>query len=317
LRVRSRKGFFGMTDEDPRVARPTGGASLAASLMSPFSASDVDLRLSSVFQQDDAQRALLHSFLHVNTKALTLAANPDGTFTTRADIAALTFDADGQVVDQLSRIGELRLTPQARDLAARYGVNYTIDVPVKKPGAYQLRVAFRDTASGRTGSAYQFVEVPDLTNKRLALSGILMTHGVSEGREAVREDTQLQSEGARAVAAAARRAFAPGQPIAYGLTVYNARAKPPGGPASVRVQVKVFLDGKEVITGEVRDVEPEGQGNPKALFAGGILVLPNQMVSGEYQLVVTVVDGLAPADRRTAVQTALFEVEVAQAAPEN
>jgi hypothetical protein len=79
------------------------------------------------------------------------------------------------VVDQVNRTGELRLTPQGRDLASRYGINYTIDVPVKKAGAYQLRVAFRDAASGNVGSAYQFVEAPDLGNERLALSGILMT----------------------------------------------------------------------------------------------------------------------------------------------
>lgn len=49
-------------------------------------------------------------------------------------------------------------------------VLFTEDM-VKKPGAYQLRVALRDVASGRIGSAWQFVEVPDMSQGRLALSG--------------------------------------------------------------------------------------------------------------------------------------------------
>jgi VWFA-related protein len=319
LRVRSRKGFFGMTDEDPRVARPSQGTPLAASLLSPFGASEVGLRLNSVFHQDNAQRALLHSFLHVDAEDMTLAANPDGTFRTQAEILAYTFDADGQVVDRLSRAGELRLTPEGRDVALRHGINYTLDVPVKKAGGYQLRVALRDTASGRLGSAYQFVEVPDLANERLALSGILMTNAVSEGAGAVPapEDSLLPGDGAGVFATAACRAFAPGQPIAYGVTVYNARVDAASGQAALQTQVKVFLDGKEVIAGSPRAVATEGQENRKALFAGGILLLPRHMIPGEYQLLVTVVDAQAPLDRRMAVQTTLFEVEALQAANGN
>jgi len=79
--------------------------------------------------------------------------------------------------------------------------------------------------------------------------------------------------------------------------------------------VRVFLDGKEVITGEARPVATEGQPSRTALFAGGVLVLPRQLISGEYQLVVTVVDAQAPPDRRVAVQTALFEVEAPPTMP--
>jgi hypothetical protein len=59
---------------------------------------------------------------------------------------------DGRTVDQLSRAGRIRLTRQARDRAPRHGVNYSINVPVKRPGAYQLRIALRDSATGRLGS---------------------------------------------------------------------------------------------------------------------------------------------------------------------
>jgi len=49
-----------------------------------------------------------------------------------------------------------------------------VTVPIKKAGAYQLRMSLRDTSSERIGAASQFIEAPDLKKDRLALSGIVI-----------------------------------------------------------------------------------------------------------------------------------------------
>ena len=54
------------------------------------------------------------------------------------------------------------------------GFVYRLHHPVKKPGAYQLRMAVRDANSERVGSASQFIEVPDIYKARLTLSGIVL-----------------------------------------------------------------------------------------------------------------------------------------------
>ena len=51
---------------------------------------------------------------------------------------------------------------------------YSVHVPVKKPGAYQVRVVLRDATSELFGSASQFIEVPDIGKGHLALSGIVL-----------------------------------------------------------------------------------------------------------------------------------------------
>jgi hypothetical protein len=56
----------------------------------------------------------------------------------------------------------------------RDGVVYAFDLPLKEAGAIQYRVAIRDHASGRLGTAGQFVEAPGLSSGRLALSGIIL-----------------------------------------------------------------------------------------------------------------------------------------------
>ena len=42
------------------------------------------------------------------------------------------------------------------------------------PGLYQVRVAARDDKSGNVGSAHAWIEIPDLANKKLAMSSLLL-----------------------------------------------------------------------------------------------------------------------------------------------
>jgi hypothetical protein len=55
----------------------------------------------------------------------------------------------------------------------RPGVIYTNKVPLK-PGLYQVRVAARDDRTGRVGSTARWIEVPDLAQKRLTLSNLMI-----------------------------------------------------------------------------------------------------------------------------------------------
>src|SRR6185295_4394356 len=90
------------------------------------------------------------------------------------DVVAVTFGEDGKIVDEVSRVDRLRVRGEAYQRVLKAGFVYMVTVPIKKPGAYQLRVALRDQASERVGSSTQFVDVPDIKKRRLALSGILL-----------------------------------------------------------------------------------------------------------------------------------------------
>src|SRR5207253_41472 len=74
------------------------------------------------------------------------------------------------------QMGTLRLKGPAYDRAMREGIVYGLDLPVKQTGTFQFRVAVRDPATSRIGAAGQFIEVPNLRDNRLALSGIVI-HG--------------------------------------------------------------------------------------------------------------------------------------------
>jgi VWFA-related protein len=171
LKVRSRSSYAGVTDEDRRV-RPRGrNEQLAAALLSPFASGDVDIQLTSLFgDEPNGGGSYLRSLLHIDAQDLTFKDAPGGGHTAQLEIVAVSFGENGQVVDQLSYPQTVQTMNEAehkRVLAD--GLVYILNFPIKKGGAYQLRVVVRDESSERNGSAMQYVEVPDLTKNRIAL----------------------------------------------------------------------------------------------------------------------------------------------------
>ena len=70
--------------------------------MSPFAASGVQLRLTSLFANEAAPGSVLRSFLHVKASDLTFTKEPDGRYKTVFDLIAVTFGEDGKLIDQFA-----------------------------------------------------------------------------------------------------------------------------------------------------------------------------------------------------------------------
>src|SRR2546430_7684778 len=147
---------------------------MVGALISPFGSAGVHLRLTSLFANNPKLGSFMRSMLHVDGRDLTFTDEPDGWHKAVFDILALTFGDNGVTVDQIGRTHSIRAKGKTYDRIVNDGFTYNIIVPIKKPGAYQLRTALRDESSERIGSATQFIEVPDVKKNRLTLSGILM-----------------------------------------------------------------------------------------------------------------------------------------------
>ena len=115
----------------------------------------------------------MRSMLHIDARDLTFTDEANGMHKCVFDVLAMTFGDNGVPVDQSGRTYSLQLPQVLYDRALRDGLVYYVTVPIKKPGAYQLRISLRDSSTERIGSASQFVEVPDLKKNRLAVSGLV------------------------------------------------------------------------------------------------------------------------------------------------
>jgi VWFA-related protein len=320
--VRMRNGFYGVSDEERTPVARTPQQQITSALVSPFGASGVHVRLTSLFGNDAKLGSFMRSLLHVNGSDLTFTDEPDGWHQAVFDVVAITFGDNGNVVDRpLSRTHTLRVRGDAYKDVLKEGFVYFITVPIKKPGAYQLRAALRDHGSERVGSASQFVEVPDIKKNRLTLSGVVVT-GIEPQAKKKQESSGAANPPAQNPAgdnadrdevsdptnSAAVRQFHRGEILQYGFAIYNAHLDKNTSKTELQIQARLFRDGQAVFTGKEQPFNLNNPTDLKRLGASGALLLGTEMTPGEYVLQVVVTDQLADQKHRVATQSIDFEV---------
>ncbi len=297
LRVRSRTGFLGVPDDRARARSPQNR--MAAAVTSPFAGGEIRLQLGSFFGYDEKLGAFVTSVMHVDARDLTFAERPDGTHTAAIEVLATTFGENGQVADQADRRYTFTVTANAYERALSGGLVYRMQVPLKQPGPYQLRIALRDVASDRIGSASRFIDVPDVKKGKLTLSGLVIEGVAQTPAGGGAADDARDPKSTLAV-----RAFRQGTDASYVCSVYNARRGPDGLP-QLDTEARLYREGLEVFRSAVRGTLPVPAGT--APLIGGVLHLEADMPPGDYVLELTVSDRLAKKATRT-TQTVDFSV---------
>jgi len=294
LRVRSRRGFIGVPDE---VAVPDreGSDPLVAAAVSPFPRTALPIRLTSLYGRDDKEGYVVRSLVHVDGGAIGFVPADHGAQSARFELKALVVDGNGFTRGELLREVAVPVPGDGIEAARRTGVVLQFDVPLKEAGAYQVRAVVRDTASGRIGSAAAFVPVPNLKERRLAIS-----------------DIAVQAAGVTASGppdnSAVLRRFAPGDKVSYGFAVYNATRDGGSRREPLRYAWRLLRNGEPVVDGTNEDITPGATTATRGVVVAGTLEIPRQLASGEYQLEATVIDPLATASRRSATRQVALQI---------
>jgi hypothetical protein len=253
----------------------------------------VRVNLASQFQQKRSgspAQSLLRVDLHIDPQDLSFHDQPDGSKQLEFDAAILTFGEGGGVADAKYATFSGAPSKARFDTLLREGLDYLIEVPVKKPGAYQLRAAVLDPPTGRVGSASQFIEVPDLRRGRLTVSGIILNAtGKGEKGPAVRR-------------------FQPGDQVSYGLEVYNARRDPATGEPQLEGLIRIIHEGRQVAALQPQVLSRKDRPDPGTPSMGGSLRLNCAMQPGEYMLQATITDKLAKGKHSVASRWTDFEI---------
>jgi hypothetical protein len=286
LHIRSRQGFYGIPDlKEPAPSPHTREEHLAAALESPFVAGEVRLRLTALFG-NVPQSSFVRTLIHIDARDLTFADQPDGWHEADVDILASSYGENGLIADYFSRSEKIRARGRTYANMLRYGLNYNLLVPIKKPGAYQLRAAIRDTATDRIGSAYQFIEVPELKKGQLALSGLLVNSAMLD-LSALSDTGSVYNAPAddeeRVQPTVAVRRFQRRMLLEYRYLIYNARPGAKGALPELVAQVRLFRDGQLLTAQEEPAIDSSKlQLDPKRLSGKSALRLGDELVPGQY-----------------------------------
>lgn len=301
LHVRYRKGFFNVTDEERKPPAKTPRQEIYAALTSPFYSNDIDLRLTSLLADDAKTGVFMRSLLYVNGADLKFTEETGGWRRATFDVVAMIFGDNGSIVDEVSRTETIKARAETFQEILAKGFVSNITVPIKKPGAYQMRVVIRDSASGHLGSASQFVEVPNLKKDRLTLSGILLQRSRKAGEVAQR---QFQGDEQRDFA---KRRFHLGDDIRFDLSIYNASNRRTAQP-NLTVQYRLLRHGKEIFIAPEKPLALAAANAVESIDTSGRFKLGRNMGPGDYVLQVIVRDVQATGSRALATQWTDFEI---------
>jgi VWFA-related protein len=289
LTLRTREGFYGLSNKDVSQVNGTTREQMTAALISPFGASQIEVHMTSLFANAKPAGSFIRSMVYLNPGDLNFATETDGSRSAKLHLWSILFDVDGRVVQQVEEDRTLKLAAKDFERASHDGLVYQLDVPAKQPGAYQLRVAVRDTASARLGSAAQLVEVPALAANRIALSGITLSTE-SEPSKSASDSAQGGETGvATNMANLAMRRFRSSSNLYYGYVVYVGGSRKPTEAPALLAEVKLFREGTLVYGGAAKAIDTAGQTDFERISAAGGLRL-NSLAPGAYVLQVTVKD---------------------------
>jgi VWFA-related protein len=287
MEVYARDGFYGRNEEDaaPRNINP-----LQEAIFSPFLNKALNVNLTSGYLDDAKNGYVLRSWMHVSAGDITIKEKPGQGYFASLETVCLTSDIEGHVQDARMMRYDFKISEENLPWVLAEGLRFSMLLPVKSPGPYYIRAAVKDIDSGKIGSAYQFVQIPDLKKKRPALSNIFIVNREEEAmwiktgiagdltRNVIQADVRRE-----ACRSSAMRRYVAGDDINYMTVLYNAnreKEKPP----NFEVQSILYKDGSEVYKSEFSPLELNGVTNSRRIPIIQKLTLDPKFSKGNYVL---------------------------------
>ncbi len=265
LKVRVRRGFMNTTG-----ARRGGAAKserkpedeLRAALVSLYPLRALPVWLSVGYASRQKDETTLTASMQIDAAALSLDAGK-----TEVDVLGVALDDRGAIYS-------FKQTVTVTQQSGRKVVAWNQPLAVA-PGLYQVRVAVRERATGRTGSAMQWVEVPDLSAARFQLGSLFLGEREPSGTES--------TTAPRPVMVNAARRFARTSVLRFQTTVYNAPH------TDVEIEARVFSGNRAVVAMSPAKLPTGTTADPTRLPYWAEIDLA-KLPPGKYALQVTAID---------------------------
>jgi VWFA-related protein len=285
-RVHARDGFFGTTKKPDPPAAPVN--SLVRAMFSPFRYSDLAVNLNCGYRESPQKGYLLQTRVHLDGRTLGVIDEADGSHSISLDIMGATDNNSGELQDAGKSQRKVRLTDDELSWIREHGIEFPLVIPAKNPGSYFVRVAVKDNGSGKLGSAYKFIEIPDLKRGFLSLSSIFF--GAADNA----------NDPVRGI-------YHPGEDFEYEAIVYNANFAQ-GKKPNLESQVILYRDGVELSRSGFEAVNLEAANDLNKIQIRKRLELDKSAQPGNYVLQLLVKDKQPKMYPNLAAQILEFEI---------
>lgn len=296
LSVQVRRGFYAAPPETPtpkpaKIANKTAGvpaqnAELNAALGSLYPRTTLPTYLSLSYVNTAQSETILTASIQLDAGSYEAMAADEASPNSTVDVLCVVFDSKGKTVssvkDQIKFASDTAATtttqekpeqqqPEPQPRRALYSHQFQL-----APGLYQVRVAARDNKSGRTGSASQWIEIPNIAGGMFALGNLLVAERTIE-----KASTQAGATTSEIVHVSADHTFARTSQLRFVTFIYNAAA-----PPAVMLEVKILKDKQPVMVMPFKRVETKGVVDSARLPYAAEVTL-KELLPGRYVLQVT------------------------------
>ena len=241
--IYSRAGYYAREDTATTAASTKEEAVIRAAT-SPLVKRE--LGVSSFVQHKFTAEAKAEVDIHIfiDPKTLKFTEGADGRYKDSFDLVVFVFDSTGKSRGGFSETVNTNLTPEEYKRALATGLSDSGHTELP-PGNFQLRVVVRENETGRIGTAYRYLEVPNLAKRQLTMSSLFI-YGIDPSQQGAAAITPLQ----------ALRQVSRKHELRYAAVVYNPRMDGTKPQAQTQVIITqgskvIFQDPEQPLTGTV------------------------------------------------------------------
>lgn len=276
---------YSAREDKPRELR-TKQEQIADAAMSPLSRRDIDVTPNVTLTLAPEKNSTVDIHLRIDANKLSFS-EVGGKHQTSLDIVGFVFDQLGRLRGGFSETINLDLSPGNYQLAKAEGLTYSASTKLE-PGYYQVRSVVREESTRSLGTFSKYIEIPDLSKGRLAMSSLFL----------------YAVDSAATTPLLAVRQVKRAQDLRFEAMIYNAKQK--GGKPQVKSQVIISQDGK-VLFREPEQLLPAPANTSSPVIKVGQFGVA-KVPKGRYVLTLVITDTLADAKSQTLSRTIDFNV---------
>ena len=232
------------------------------------------------------------------------------------ETVGITTDVSGYIQDSGLMHYRHLFRVQENNLSAvkKQGIRFSVLLPVKKSGGYYERVAVKDTESGKVGSAYQYIEIPDLKKDRLALSNIFVINNKEDADWILSgENGEVPQNGMVPIlrrvdgTSPAASSYRSGDYFKYMYVIYSAKSAKNGSP-DLESRFVLYRDGSQIYESDPQPLALKAAGSFARIPISGRLLLGDLLKEGDYVMQLFVNDKNRNKKDGLASQTISFKI---------
>lgn len=256
---------------------------------SPLTKKDLGIDANFLFTFLPDNKLNLDIHLLIDAKKLSFKES-ENTHQSSLDVVGFVVDSLGRTKGGFSQTINSNLTNESYNKALSNGLSYSASTQLPQ-GVYQLILVVRENGTGRIGSLTKYLEVPDVTNKKLITSSIFL---YAVDPKAKPNDAPEQMLAPNQIS---RR-----KDLRYATAIYNAKTE--NNKTEVVSTLIISQQGKILF------IEPEQPATKKedsSLYKWGQVVL-SKVQPGKYLLTLIITDKLADKNSNKVIRNTEFIV---------